>query len=80
MRIPRDLSGEELAFLLQRFGYHITRQTGSHMRLTTLQGGEHHIIPIVFVSASAHRPDVNVRAHPAKPFGLFLAPEGGFAD
>jgi len=43
MRLPRDLSGEELAFLLQRFGYHITRQTGSHMRLTTLQGGEHHI-------------------------------------
>jgi predicted RNA binding protein YcfA (HicA-like mRNA interferase family) len=39
MRIPRDLSGEELAFLLQR----LTRQTGSHMRLTTLQGGEHHI-------------------------------------
>jgi len=38
------------------------------------------IIPIAFVSASAHRPDVNVRAHPAKPFGLFLAPEGGFAD
>jgi len=43
MRLPRDLSGEELAFLLQRFGYYITRQTGSHMRLTTLQGGEHHI-------------------------------------
>jgi len=38
------------------------------------------LIPIAFVSASAHRPDVNVRAHPAKPFGLFSAPEGGFAD
>jgi len=38
------------------------------------------VIPIAFVSASAHRPDVNVRAHHAKPFGLFLAPEGGFAD
>jgi len=38
------------------------------------------VIPVAFVSVSAHRPDVNVRAHPAKPFGLFLAPEGGFAD
>lgn len=43
MRLPRDLSGEELAGLLQRYGYEITRQTGSHMRLTTLQEGEHHI-------------------------------------
>jgi predicted RNA binding protein YcfA (HicA-like mRNA interferase family) len=24
-------------------GYQITRQTGSHLRLTTQQGGEHHI-------------------------------------
>ena len=38
------------------------------------------LIPIALVSVSAHRPDVNVRAHYAKPFGLFLAPEGGFAD
>jgi predicted RNA binding protein YcfA (HicA-like mRNA interferase family) len=43
MRLPRDLSGEELASLLQRYSYEITRQTGSHMRLTTLQEGEHHI-------------------------------------
>lgn len=43
MRIPRDLSGRELASTLQRCGYEITRQTGSHMRLTTQQGGEHHV-------------------------------------
>jgi predicted RNA binding protein YcfA (HicA-like mRNA interferase family) len=43
MRLPRDLSGEELASMLQRYGYKMTRQTGSHMRLTTSQGGEHHI-------------------------------------
>ena len=24
-------------------GYRVTRQTGSHLRLTTLEGGEHHI-------------------------------------
>jgi predicted RNA binding protein YcfA (HicA-like mRNA interferase family) len=43
MRLPRNLGGDELAMLLGRYGYQITRQTGSHMRLTTLQGGEHHV-------------------------------------
>jgi len=43
MRLPRDLGGEELAVLLRQYGYEVTRQTGSHTRLTTLQGGEHHI-------------------------------------
>jgi predicted RNA binding protein YcfA (HicA-like mRNA interferase family) len=32
-----------LAVLLGRYGYQATRQTGSHMRLTTMQGGEHHV-------------------------------------
>jgi len=41
MRLPRDLSGDDLAKILKVFGYQITRQTGSHMRLTTLEGGEH---------------------------------------
>jgi predicted RNA binding protein YcfA (HicA-like mRNA interferase family) len=44
MKLPRDLGGEELAALLGRYGYKITRQTGSHMRLTsTSKGFEHHI-------------------------------------
>ncbi len=43
MRTPRDISGEELARALKRYGYEITRQTGSHMRLTTQKNGEHHI-------------------------------------
>jgi predicted RNA binding protein YcfA (HicA-like mRNA interferase family) len=43
MRLPRDLAGEELAVLLGRYGYEVTRQTGSHMRLTTTQRGEHHV-------------------------------------
>ncbi|MEM4409467.1 MAG: type II toxin-antitoxin system HicA family toxin [Candidatus Caldarchaeum sp.] len=44
MRVPRDLGGEELAQRLSRYGYSITRQTGSHLRLTsTLKGAEHHI-------------------------------------
>ncbi|MBI5180310.1 MAG: type II toxin-antitoxin system HicA family toxin [Nitrospirae bacterium] len=44
MKIPRDLGGEELARLLGKYGYKITRQTGSHMRLTSsYKGAEHHI-------------------------------------
>lgn len=38
------MSGRDLAKRLARFGYTITRQTGSHMRLTsTLMGYEHHL-------------------------------------
>jgi predicted RNA binding protein YcfA (HicA-like mRNA interferase family) len=43
MRLPREISGEELAKRLEKYGYRITRQTGSHMRLTTTLRGEHHI-------------------------------------
>jgi len=44
MKLPRDMGGEELAALLGRYGYKITRQTGSHMRLTSASKGfEHHI-------------------------------------
>ena len=43
MRLRRDVSGEELVKLLKPFGYTVTRQTGSHLRLTTAEHGEHHI-------------------------------------
>lgn len=43
MKIPRDLNGKDLASLLAKYGYRITRQTGSHIRLTTIEKGEHHI-------------------------------------
>ena len=43
MRLPRDLSGNDLAKALKPLGYAMTRQTGSHMRLSTLQQGEHHV-------------------------------------
>ncbi len=43
MRIPRDLSGSELVQALSALGYAVTRQTGSHARLTTSQHGEHHV-------------------------------------
>ena len=41
MRLP--LSGNDLAQALKKLGYQVTRQTGSHLRLTTLEHGEHHI-------------------------------------
>ena len=43
MRLPRDLSGRDLAKALERYGYEVTRQTGSHLRLTTRRRGEHHV-------------------------------------
>lgn len=44
MKLPRDLGGEELARILGKYGYRITRQTGSHMRLTsTFKGSVHHL-------------------------------------
>jgi predicted RNA binding protein YcfA (HicA-like mRNA interferase family) len=43
MRLPRDLSGIDLAQVLRKLGYSITRQTGSHLRLTTHEHGEHHL-------------------------------------
>jgi predicted RNA binding protein YcfA (HicA-like mRNA interferase family) len=47
LRLPRDISGQQLAHLLEKYGYHITRQTGSHLRLTTVLQGEHHVtIPV----------------------------------
>ena len=54
MRLPRDLSGEELGAGLcgkyrhlwskkQTRPYSIARQTGSHIRLITDYGGEHQV-------------------------------------
>jgi len=43
MRLPRDLSGAELIRRLGRLGYAVTRQSGSHVRLTTSENGEHHV-------------------------------------
>ena len=42
MRLPRDLSGDDLAQALVALGYGVTRQTGSHMRLSTQEQSEHH--------------------------------------
>ena len=43
MKLPRDVTGTELAKKLRAFGYEVTRQSGSHIRLTTKEQGEHHV-------------------------------------
>ena len=46
MKLPRNVSGRELTVALARLGYEVVRQRGSHVRMTTQVGGEHHeVIP-----------------------------------
>ena len=46
MRLPRDVEPQALARALAVLGYKETRQTGSHIRVTTQANGEHHeVIP-----------------------------------
>lgn len=50
MRIPRQVSGHDLARALRELGYERMRQDGSHIRLTTERNGTHH------VTVPAHKP------------------------
>ena len=43
MKLPRDLSADDLVKALSRLGYETTRQSGSHLRLTTERDGDHHL-------------------------------------
>ena len=43
MRIPRNVTGQSLVKKLKALGYQVTRQVGSHIRLTTQTKGVHHI-------------------------------------
>jgi predicted RNA binding protein YcfA (HicA-like mRNA interferase family) len=43
MKLPRDVSGDDLVKALRVLDYEVTRQTGSHYRVTTMQGGEHYV-------------------------------------
>ena len=47
MKLPRNLTGLERVKHLEVLGYCVSRQTGSHIRLTTLQNGEHHLTSII---------------------------------
>ena len=50
MKLPRDLTGLQLVKNLEALGYRVSRQTGIHIRVTTLQSGEHHL------TVPAHNP------------------------
>lgn len=50
MKIPRDCYGAELVRALRRLGDETRWQTGSHIQVSTQQGGKHH------VSVPDHRP------------------------
>ena len=43
MKLLRDISASELIKLLKIYGYSVVRQSGSHIRLTTFQNGQHHL-------------------------------------
>jgi len=43
LKLPRDLSGKTLARKLGKYDFIVTRQTGSHLRLSTQLKGEYHI-------------------------------------
>ena len=46
MKFPRDISGADLVKALRRLDYSVTRQKGSHIRVTTQRNGEHHeVVP-----------------------------------
>ena len=46
MKLPRDVSGPDLVKALRKLGYQVDRQRGSHVRITTQEGGEHHeVVP-----------------------------------
>jgi len=46
MKLPRDVSGRDLADLLSKYGYEVSRQTGSHLRLTSSAGERTHHLTI----------------------------------
>jgi len=45
-KIPRDISGRKLAKLLEKHGYVIAREKGSHLRLVSKIGSKEHKITI----------------------------------
>ena len=67
-RLPRDVSGAQLARLLEKYGYQITRQTGSHIRLTTQMNGEHHVTLPVHKELRVRYPECRADRH-CRSFG-----------
>jgi len=43
MKLPRDFNADQFVKLLAKTGYVPSRQSGSHIRLTTNIKGQHHV-------------------------------------
>lgn len=43
MNLPRDIDASKLIKALRKLGYETTRQSGSHIRLTTQQNGQQNL-------------------------------------
>jgi predicted RNA binding protein YcfA (HicA-like mRNA interferase family) len=46
MRLPRDVGGLDLSRRLAAYGYAVTRQTGSHVKLASNHTGREHQLTI----------------------------------
>jgi predicted RNA binding protein YcfA (HicA-like mRNA interferase family) len=46
VKLPRDLSGHELAKMLRRYGYEVVRQSGSHIQLKSKILGTDHTVTV----------------------------------
>lgn len=43
MKLPRNISGQELVKILAKLGYEKVQQKGSHIKVTTNTNGQHHL-------------------------------------
>jgi len=43
MKLPRNISGQELVKILTQLGYQKVQQKGSHIKVTTSINGQHHL-------------------------------------
>ena len=43
MKLPRNISGQELVKILTKLGYEKMQQKGSHIKVTTNLNGQHHL-------------------------------------
>ena len=68
MRLPRGLTGAELIRQLEKLGYRVSRQSGSHVRLTCDSPVQHHVTipnhdPLRIGTLSAILADVATHHH-----------------
>jgi predicted RNA binding protein YcfA (HicA-like mRNA interferase family) len=46
MRVPRDINAADLIKLLEKYGYIVVKQTGSHIKMTKKTDGSEHTITV----------------------------------